>query len=75
MWGGGPRPPMPASRRSARMTRVELETAVESGPGSSGVFLTAEWRDLIMLNDAVDTRLLKPHVPPGTSLDPFRGVT
>jgi uncharacterized protein YqjF (DUF2071 family) len=37
------------------------------------VFLTADWRDLVMLNYAVDPKLLLKHVPPGTELDPWNG--
>jgi uncharacterized protein YqjF (DUF2071 family) len=33
------------------------------------IFLTAEWRDLVMLNYEVDRTLLQPFVPPGTELD------
>jgi uncharacterized protein len=40
-----------------------------------GVFLTAEWRDLAILNYAVDEALLQPHVPAGTELDFFEGNT
>ncbi|MCY1063137.1 DUF2071 domain-containing protein [Nannocystis sp. RBIL2] len=36
-------------------------------------FLTAEWRDLVMLNFVVDPAVLAPHVPPGTELDRFGG--
>lgn len=39
------------------------------------VFLSAEWRDLVMLNYAVDPALLAPHVPPGTELDTWHGTT
>jgi uncharacterized protein YqjF (DUF2071 family) len=38
-------------------------------------FLTAEWRDLLMVNFAVDPSLLAPHVPAGTQLDAYDGVT
>lgn len=41
---------------------------------SDAEFLTAEWRDLVMLNFAVDPAVLAPHVPPGTELDRFDGV-
>jgi uncharacterized protein len=37
--------------------------------GADGVFLTAEWRHLAMLNYEVDAALLLPFVPPGTQLD------
>jgi uncharacterized protein YqjF (DUF2071 family) len=37
-------------------------------------FLTAEWRDLVMLNFEVPEALLRPRVPPGTELDAYGGV-
>lgn len=36
-------------------------------------FLTAEWRDLILLNFPVDRALLQPLVPAGTELDIWNG--
>jgi uncharacterized protein len=39
------------------------------------VFLSAEWRDLAMLNYEVDRALLQDYVPPGTVLDSFGGRT
>jgi uncharacterized protein YqjF (DUF2071 family) len=39
------------------------------------VFLSAEWRDLLMLNYEVDAGLLSPYIPPGTELDFFGGET
>ncbi len=39
------------------------------------VFLSAEWRDLVMLNYQVDPHLLAKYVPSGTVLDSFRGKT
>src|SRR5260370_1348021 len=41
--------------------------------GSHGVFLTAEWRHLAMLNYEVDAGLLLPFVPVGTELDRWNG--
>lgn len=38
-------------------------------------FLTAEWRNLIMLNYAVEPFLLRPYVPRGTELDSWGGTT
>jgi len=38
-------------------------------------FLTAEWKNLLMLNYAVDPSLLEPFVPAGTELDAFDGKT
>jgi uncharacterized protein YqjF (DUF2071 family) len=40
----------------------------------AGVFLSAEWRSLAILNYRVSPALLKPHVPPGTELDLFDGA-
>ena len=37
------------------------------------VFLTAEWRDLIIASYAVDDDLLLPRLPPGLELDRFEG--
>jgi len=44
-------------------------------PEENGVFLSAEWRDLVMLNYEVDRTLLEDYVPPGTVLDSFEGRT
>lgn len=44
-------------------------------PKSRGVFLSAEWRDLVMLNYEADAALLKDYVPRGTELDSFQGKT
>src|SRR5580704_9520189 len=38
-------------------------------------FLSAEWRDLVMLNYAVDRALLESYVPRGTALDSYAGKT
>jgi hypothetical protein len=40
-----------------------------------GVFLTAEWRELVMLNYEVDPALLRDYVPQGVELDAFAGNT
>jgi uncharacterized protein YqjF (DUF2071 family) len=39
------------------------------------VFLTAEWLNLLILNYAVDSELLRPLVPKGTEIDEFEGHT
>ncbi|HEX5725853.1 MAG TPA: DUF2071 domain-containing protein [Longimicrobiaceae bacterium] len=39
------------------------------------MFLTAEWRWLALLNYEADPALLRPHVPAGTELDAWNGVT
>ena len=44
-------------------------------PLQNRVFLSAEWRDLVMLNYEVDPTLLKDYVPAGTVLDSFGGRT
>lgn len=41
----------------------------------TSVFLTAEWRNLLMVNFDVDPALLAPYVPHGTTLDTFNGRT
>lgn len=41
----------------------------------NATFLTAEWRDLVMLNYAVERTLLEPLVPPGLELDEFDSTT
>src|SRR5579871_3872040 len=38
------------------------------------IFLTAEWRNLLLFNYAVDPGLLASLVPRGTGIDPFEGV-
>jgi uncharacterized protein len=49
--------------------------ADESMSQSKQVFLSAEWRDLVMLNYQVDAGLLSPYLPSSTSLDSFQGKT
>lgn len=41
----------------------------------SETFLTAEWKNLVMLNYAVEPRLLQAFVPAATQLDTFDGKT
>ena len=38
-------------------------------------FLTAEWRDLAMLNYEIDSAILRSYVPAGTELDTWNGKT
>lgn len=45
----------------------------DMNPGK--VFLTAQWRDLVMLNYDVDPTLLRKFVPAGTELDCWNGRT
>ncbi len=44
-------------------------------PKKERIFLSAEWRDLVMLNYEVEPELLRERVPPGTQLDSFEGKT
>jgi uncharacterized protein YqjF (DUF2071 family) len=44
-------------------------------PNAEKIFLSAEWRDLLMLNYEVDPAILKKLVPAGTELDSFDGKT
>ncbi len=39
------------------------------------VFLTAEWRNLVLLNYEIEPRILQPFVPAGTELDSWQGRT
>ena len=41
--------------------------------GTNSVFLTAEWRDLAMLNFEIAPDALAPYVPAGTELDSWNG--
>jgi uncharacterized protein len=47
--------------------------ATPDHPPGERVFLSAEWRDLVMLNYEIDPELLSPYVPRGTELDAFEG--
>jgi uncharacterized protein YqjF (DUF2071 family) len=48
---------------------------VEQMAQGKRVFLSAEWRELVMLNYEVDAKLLEAHVPAGTVVDSFEGRT
>jgi uncharacterized protein YqjF (DUF2071 family)/predicted DCC family thiol-disulfide oxidoreductase YuxK len=48
--------------------------AGRSAPGRRA-FLTAQWRDLLMLTYEIDPLVLEPLVPAGTVLDQWRGQT
>jgi len=39
------------------------------------IFLTAEWRHLVMFNYEIDPKLVNPLVPSGTELDKWSGMT
>ncbi len=59
-------------RTTFQMNRVTRSGHPES-VGTDGVFLTAEWQHLAMLNYEVDAGLLLPFVPAGTELDRWNG--
>jgi len=56
-----------------------MNRTVQSGHpkavGRNGVFLTAAWQNLAMLNYEVDPRLLTSFIPDGTELDHWNGKT
>jgi uncharacterized protein len=54
----------------------ELHPTADAASHSRGwIFLSTEWRDLLMLNYEIDPVLLHPFVPRGTELDSFEGKT
>jgi uncharacterized protein YqjF (DUF2071 family) len=55
-----------------RERKCEVENESQRMPGER-VFLSGEWRDLVMLNYEVDPGLLAKYIPPGTELDAFAG--
>lgn len=69
------------------MNSVTVSTSSHTSPGKAESlpepyawpegrpFLTAEWRDLVMLNYEVDPQLLAPHIPAGVELDFHNGRT
>lgn len=69
------------------MTGKMIESSTENGKRAEGgaafeqnregrqaIFLTAEWKNLVMFNYAVDPRLLERFVPSGTELDLWQGT-
>jgi uncharacterized protein YqjF (DUF2071 family) len=52
-----------------------MSTMPEEPTTLPGRFLTAQWRDLVMLNYEVDPAALRPLVPAGTELDTWGGTT
>lgn len=51
---------------------IEPKSHLERMPGER-VFLSAEWRDLVMLNYEIDPQLVARNVPPGTEIHAFEG--
>jgi hypothetical protein len=65
-------------RRTVAEGLMDWDLAVARGQRmreAKQIFLTAEWRDLAMLNYEVDPSLLEQYVPPGTDLDSFERKT
>jgi uncharacterized protein YqjF (DUF2071 family) len=52
-----------------------MDTGHSANSSPKGVFLTAEWRHLVMLNYEVDPGLLLKSIPAGTELDQWNGKT
>ncbi len=50
-------------------------TATAPAPAGARRFLTAEWRDLAMLNFEIEPAVLRPLVPSGTEPDQWGGTT
>jgi len=56
------------------MTNAARNPTILPAPGRpAGIFLTAEWRDLVMASWEVDPSILRARVPPGTELDQWKG--
>jgi uncharacterized protein len=64
---------MPLSVPTGRTPGSQDSGRPSASPKKPGVFLTAEWLNLVMLNYAVDPVLLRGLVPAGTELDLFEG--
>ncbi|MBA8807902.1 YqjF family protein [Promicromonospora sukumoe] len=50
-----------------------MTTADARPAGQTGLFLSAEWRRLVMLSYEIDPDVLRPLVPPGVELDTWDG--
>lgn len=64
-----------SSRHQGRVPVYDDLGHMAQTPRTERPFLTAEWRDLIMINFEVDPAILHKHVPAGTELDRFEGHT
>jgi uncharacterized protein len=62
--------PEPCCKTSSLQDR-NIETVTEAATGKA--FLTAQWRELAMLNYDVDPALIQRFVPSGTELDLWKG--
>jgi uncharacterized protein YqjF (DUF2071 family) len=66
-WDAGTRNPLPSFKLPGSFPM--------SRPRSDRIFLSAQWRNLVMLNWQIEPSLLSDHVPAGTELDFFEGRT
>lgn len=65
-----------AARTTRRRSRPQRGSGVESGMSeASRPFLTAQWRNLIIVTYAVDPTRIIDRVPAGTTLDSWHGQT
>ncbi len=64
---------MTAAAIAPRARDAVIWEAAPAEPTTARPFLTAQWRDFLMLSYEVDPRILAPHVPPGTEIDLWRG--
>lgn len=55
------------------ITRNRYTERVSSSVHPEKIFLSAEWRDLVLLNYVVEPSLLRPFIPKGTMLGSFQG--
>jgi uncharacterized protein len=62
-----------ATKRPLPVSATSKMPATPDHPPGERVFLTADWRDLVMLNYEIDPSLVARHVPQGTELDAFEG--
>ncbi len=60
---------------SAPASSAQSQPAVRRGLAKRGVFLSARWHALVMLNYEIDPAVLLPMVPQGTLLDSHDGRT
>ena len=60
---------------SCPIIRIFLGSEPKVPRGMSSVFLTAEWRRLVMVNFPIEPSQLQKHAPPGTEIDSWQGTT
>src|SRR5258708_36193732 len=70
--------PRPKESKGMPQGLIDWDLAVARGQRmreAKRIFVTAEWRDLAMLNYEGQPASLAGYVPPGTTLDSFEGKT